>query len=213
MINVLSRRLRIRDDGTGKGRETQCTFAEFENEDAIVLLGDPGMGKTTFFREASRGNYTTVRKFLINPQTVKGEPLFLDALDECRIIQSGHGSIDELTKELIKLNKPKIRLSCRSADWYKIDQSILSMATKSGRIVVLELLPLTENEIIEAVRRIIPDPIKFLAEVKSAGLGKLLGNPQTLELIARAWGTEKKPRNKFQVYEIGISELLKEINE
>ena len=30
-ITTLSRRLRVRDDGTGKGRETDGTFAEFEN--------------------------------------------------------------------------------------------------------------------------------------------------------------------------------------
>ena len=56
MIRPLSRRLRVRDDGTGKGREIETTFAEFETEDAIILLGDPGMGKTTFFREASMQN-------------------------------------------------------------------------------------------------------------------------------------------------------------
>ena len=53
MIGTLSRRLRIRDDGTGRGREIDGTFAEFDTEDAIILLGDPGMGKTTFFRDAA----------------------------------------------------------------------------------------------------------------------------------------------------------------
>jgi hypothetical protein len=49
MSGTLSRRLRVRDDGTGKGREIDGTLAEFEAEDAIILLGDPGMGKTTLF--------------------------------------------------------------------------------------------------------------------------------------------------------------------
>ncbi len=51
MIRALSRRLRVRDDGTGKGKESDSTFAEFEAEDAIILLGDPGMGKQPFSRK------------------------------------------------------------------------------------------------------------------------------------------------------------------
>ena len=69
MIDPLSRRLRVRDDGTGKSREEDGTFAEFERAD-IVLLGDPCMGKTTFFQQASQGSYSTVRKFLVEPQAV-----------------------------------------------------------------------------------------------------------------------------------------------
>jgi len=67
MIGTLSRRLRVRDDGTGKCRKIDGTFAEFETEDAIILLGDPGMGKTTFFKDAAKAHYTTVRNFLIAP--------------------------------------------------------------------------------------------------------------------------------------------------
>ena len=78
--------------------------------------------------------------------------------------------------------------------------------------MVLELCPLTRDEILKAVAGIVPDPILFLDEAESAGLGNLLANPQTLELVARAWGTDKKPRNKFEAYDIGVSELLKEMN-
>jgi hypothetical protein len=61
-------------------------FAEFESEDAIIPLGDPGMGKTTFFKEAANSNsyYSTVRKFLVDPIPATGKVLFLDALDEYR---------------------------------------------------------------------------------------------------------------------------------
>jgi hypothetical protein len=37
MIGTLLRRLRVRDDGTGKARETDGILEEFETEDAIIL--------------------------------------------------------------------------------------------------------------------------------------------------------------------------------
>lgn len=214
MIDPLSRRLRVRDDGTGKSREEDGTFAEFERADAIVLLGDPGMGKTTFFRQASQGRYSTVRKFLVEPQAVTMGVVFLDALDEYRAATSGRDASAEVAAALCALKKPKFRLSCRAADWFgSRDQEVINVASASGRVVVLELLPLSRNEILSAVQAIVPDPLLFLGEAESAGLGKLLGNPQTLELLARAWGSGKKPQNKFEAYEIGVSGLLKETND
>ena len=213
MIGTLSRSLRVIDDGTGKRREINGTFAEFESEDAIILLGDPGMGKTTLFRDAAKANYTTVRNFLIAPHAVADDPLFLDALDEYRTIASGQDASFEVAKALCSLKKPKFRLSCRAADWFgSTDQEVLRIASASERVVVLELCPLSRDEILNAVQGIVQNPVVFLDEAESVGLGKLLGNPQTLELLARAWETDKKPRNKFEAYEIGVSELIKEIN-
>jgi len=214
MIETLSRRLRVRDDGTGKDRDIDGTLAEFETEDAVILLGDPGMGKTTLFGEAADSNYTTVRNFLIDPHATAGEPLFLDALDEYRTIASGQDASAKVAEVLCSLKKPKFRLSCRAADWFgSLDQEALKTASASGRVVVLELCPLSRDEILNAVQGKVPDPVVFLDEAESAGLGHLLGNPQTLELVAEAWGTDRKPRNKFEAYEIGVSELLiKEMN-
>jgi len=213
MINPSSRLLRVRDDGTGNSRQTSHTLSEFESEDAIILLGDPGMGKSTLLRDAAKEGYTTVRKFLIDPHVSTNKPLYLDALDECRTIASGEDASGAVARALCTLGKPKFRLSCRAADWFgSRDQEVFSVASASGRIVVLEILSLSRDEILNAVQAIVSDPILFLDETESAGLGNLLGNPQTLELFARAWATNNKPRNKFEAYEIGVRELLKEIN-
>jgi len=217
MISALSRRLRIRDDGTGKSADNECTFLDFEAENAIVLLGDPGMGKTTLFNEAAQGYCITVRNFLVNPKCTTREPIYLDALDEYRAIESGKDASAEVARVLCSLKRPKFRLSCRAADWYgSIDQNVLRQASESSRVVVLELLPLSRDEILNILKEKAPkisDPFSFLEEVAAAGLEKLLGNPQTLELMARAWETDPKPRNKFEAYNKGITELLKEINE
>ena len=213
MSIVTLRRLRVRDNGDGQSRELDDAFAEFVNADAIVLLGDPGLGKTTLFKEITGGRWTTVRKFLVEPRTTSASPLFLDGLDEYRSITSGEDACAEVAKALCSLNKPKFRLSCRAADWFgSSDQDVLRVASASGRIVVLQLYPLSRDEILTAVQGIVPDPAAFLEEAEATGLGKLLGNPQLLELIARAWGTANKPRNRFEAYEFGISELTKERN-
>ena len=143
-------------------------------------------------KDASRTKCRTVRDFLIAPRAIAGEPLFLDALDEYRTVANGQDASAEVAKALCFLNKPRFRLSCRAADWYgSLDQEALKTASASGRVVVLELRPLSRDEILNAVQRMVSDPAVFLDEAEVAELGDLLGNPQTLELIARAWGTGK----------------------
>lgn len=213
MINPLLRRLRVRDDGTGNSRPNDGTLPEFDAEDAVVLIGDPGMGKTTLFREVAKEAYTTVRQFLANPHGFTNDIIYLDALDEHRAIEGGQDACSGLAKALCALGKPKFRLSCRAADWFgSRDQEVISVASKSGRIVVLELLPLSHDEITNVVQGIVADPTVFLEEAETAGLDNLLRNPQTLNLVARAWGTDPRPTNKDETYEKGIQELLREVN-
>ena len=64
----------------------------------------------------------------------------------------GQDASDEVAKALCALKKPKFRLSCRAADWFgSQDQDVLRAASASGRVVVLELCPLSHDEILNAV--------------------------------------------------------------
>ena len=120
------------------------------------------MGKTTFFRDAAKANYTTVRNFLIDPHLAAGEALFLDALDEYRTIAGGQDASSEIAKALRVLKKPKFRLSCRAADWFgATDQEVFRDASASRRVLVLELSPLSRDEILGAVQGVVENPIVF----------------------------------------------------
>jgi hypothetical protein len=85
----------------------------------IVLLGDPGAGKTLTFREwATRrgGRYTTARAFFGQAGKQVRRPLFIDGLDEKRAGRSDHDTVDALVEKLFAVGPSKVRISCRVAD-------------------------------------------------------------------------------------------------
>jgi hypothetical protein len=209
---VTTRRLKVRDDGAGNSGLKDSSLDDFLQEDAIVVLGNPGMGKTTLFKSVPNSSFSTIRRFLAAP-TAAAEPLFLDALDEYRTLAEGQDVALRLSEALQSLGRPRFRISCRAADWFgSSDLEVLRDASASGRVVVLELLPLTHEEIVAAVEGEIADPATFFAETEAAGVSDLLSNPQTLELIVKAWRGANKPQNKYQAYDFGVQQLIREMN-
>ena len=76
-------------------------LSAYDGEANIVLLGDPGAGKTHTFRECAArtgGRYITARAFLVTPATKIGETLFIDGLDEKRAGRSDRNTIDALVE-------------------------------------------------------------------------------------------------------------------
>jgi hypothetical protein len=140
------------DAGPDEARE-QALSAYFD-QPALVLLGDPGAGKTTAFREAARvepsAAYVTVRDFLALPSDRRtGVTPYLDGLDEERAkTADGRTTLDELRMRLDELGRPRFRLSCRAADWYgSSDVQSLRAVAPAGDITVLDIVPLDEHDI------------------------------------------------------------------
>ena len=63
-------------------------FTDFADQPNIVLLGDPGAGKTHLFRDAAaaeQARFIKARAFLNTPASMlQGQALFIDGLDEKR---------------------------------------------------------------------------------------------------------------------------------
>src|SRR6266566_8841613 len=95
-------------------------ISAYDDAPNIVLLGDPGAGKTHTFRGCaalSGGRYVTARAFLVTPAAKFDGALFIDGLDEKRAGRSDRDTVDALVEKLFAVSPGKVRISCRVADW------------------------------------------------------------------------------------------------
>src|SRR5579872_4656925 len=83
-------------------------FFDFRESSTLVLLGDPGSGKTYVFNEAAKaegGRFLKARTFLSMPSDMlKGQALFIDGLDEKRAGRADRDTIDAMVEKLFAVN-------------------------------------------------------------------------------------------------------------
>ena len=202
------------------------TLANYRSVHAYVLLGDPGSGKTTAFREESEALrddalFITARDFLLHtavPHDLCGKTLFIDGLDEVRAGKSdARTRFDEIRRLLMQLDRPRFRISCREADWLgENDRQGLSYVVPDSSLAVLRLEPLTEADIDLILRDSlgVSDPRDFVMQARHAALEGLLDNPQSLELLARAVNQgDGWPESRLAVFELACREMANESNQ
>ena len=207
-------------DGDNSSAESSLPLSAFRSEQAYVLLGDPGAGKTTAFRHEAEqeGAYVTARAF-IRGDPVPDATVFIDGLDEAR---AGGGDprtlLDKVVARLIKRRLPRFRVSCRPVDWGLTDTGALRSLLDGQRLPVLRLDPLGKdgirdilNQLQEAHRPGV-DAACFVRRAKERGLGGLLGNPQSLELLARVAAKGTWPASRTDVFNEACHLLAQEEN-
>jgi hypothetical protein len=204
---LVPRRFRLAG-ASGQSGGDPLSWSELADYPAIVVLGEPGAGKSTEFeREAARtgGAFLSIREFLAGlvPQGGSG-PLFLDGLDEARASDSDRSSVLlKIAAKLRELGRPQVRLSCRAADWFgELDQGDLARAYATEQIWVVELQPLRERDVKEIVLAAdLGDSAAFLETVRRQGMEDWLGNPQTLELMIAVARKGSLPATKSELFE------------
>lgn len=214
----------VRQVGVGRGRRENAAprpFVEFSPEPNIVLLGDPGAGKTHLFRAAAsleRARFVTARAFLNMPATaLRGPELFIDGLDEKRAGRGDRDTVDALVAKLFDVAPPKVRISCRGADWLgESDLAALSpYFDQQGGAVVLHLESLSHDEQVAVLveQGVAGDQAgRFLVEAGERGLGDFLENPQNLIMLWRAVQTGSWPRTRKELFELSTGLMLQESN-
>ncbi len=201
---------------------TPQPFSMFSERASIILLGDPGAGKTYLFREAAeteQAKYLTARSFLNIPaDDLRGEVLFIDGLDEKRSGRSDQGTIDEFVKKLFEVNPPKVRISCRAGDWLG-ETDLAAFAPffeKRGATCLLHLEDLPHNEQIAVLVSLGADRAgaeRFLVEAVDRGLDDLLTNPQNLRMLWEAVHAGSWPTTRTNLFELSAKLMLSEFNQ
>lgn len=212
-------------------RDTHC----------LVLIGEPGLGKTT----AMRAEYRSVTKSLQPDdrsllvelgftrvatelreaifgsdefrEWLAGEGrlfLFLDSLDEARL------RIEHVAKLLLKgledvpFGRLAVRLSCRSADRHPNLEAELRQRFGEGHFEVRELAPLTRPAVAGVARAQGLDDDAFLKGVVAKELQPLAMVPESLKfLVSIIKETGALPERRDEAFEQGLLLLAHEPDE
>ncbi len=211
---------------TAAGEDRSQPLVAFRDAGAVVLLGDPGAGKTTEFEREARalGDDAVclpARDFLVLAETRaakwSGKTLFIDGLDEVRAgAPDPRTPLDEIRGRLEALGRPRFRLSCRDADWLGSDRERLRVVSPGEIVIVLRLDPLRDPDIeylLEANLGAAEAPV-FLKSAQEKGLSGWLRNPQGIEILIGAFAAGRGwPASRREAFEAACLRMAGERNE
>lgn len=207
------------DEGPG-AREAQ-PLNDYYDKRVVVILGGPGIGKTTELEQAAAQDTDAVfckaNQFLVDPiARYKGKTIYIDALDEYRAeLRPGVTTIDGIRGRLLELGSPTVRISCRTEEWQQgIDVNSLRDVSGGGPVHVLRMLPLTLQDIRVIAAEQIIDVDGFLAGAQERQLIEPLGNPETLKLHLRVYKSGGGwPATRAELMDRSTQLLISEENE
>ncbi|MGO4561480.1 hypothetical protein [Mesorhizobium sp. 2RAF21] len=214
-LAMIDRRVAIYDE---EGKKNYKRISDIVSEPFVVLLGEPGMGKSSVFEGTARLQGLepiTVRQLLNGAQIDPTKRLYADSFDEYR---SDGREADKacLLAETIKGAKLQSWwLSCRGQDWRELsDLRELQRSTGDGKIVVASLEPLDRFEaaaVLEALGA--PEPLSLVKQVEKIGAPAFLENPLLVRLLYEAWlANGAIPPTRFEIYQAAIRQMAEERN-
>ena len=210
----------IEPKDNGRFGKEALRLRDFETAHSYVLLGEPGMGKSTEFdEEACRIHADPIipahefirRKPNFPPEWQKG-PLFIDGLDEVRVgAGDPRDALNKIIEQLEALGKPQFRLSCRSINWLEPgDRKRLAKLSDSEDLPVLLLNPLNYVDIREIISE--PKANAFIRQAHEHNMEAFLRNPQLLEVLLKSVENDGWSDSPTKTFENACRELIREKN-
>ncbi len=185
----------------------------------IVLLGDPGAGKSHLLRHFSKvgaGALLLRARDFLNLDVASlsaNKTLFIDALDERRTGRGDQSTIDAIVRHLFLVKPDQVRITCRASDWLG-ETDLAAFQTyfdRAGGSVVLSLEPLSYDECLVVLKeRGVSEPEEFLEQAKRRGLDELLSNPQNLIMLSDVVQKGSWPKSRTELFRKAVDLLLSE---
>lgn len=218
------------------------SIEEFASYPCLILLGEPGLGKSSEVkrneelisavgrkdvqsRVINLSSYDSVERFERNVfQSNEFKSwcvdensilyLTLESFDECLIRAEALTSflLDEFSS--LPLERLFLRIVCRTGYWPGVlEQGLLNLYQKDN-VKILELMPLCRGDVLRTAIDEGLDVKKFMEGIFSTGISAFAARPITLlTLIHRFKRSGELPENQVKMYQQGSLRLCDEVNE
>ncbi|WP_422659277.1 NACHT domain-containing protein [Paenibacillus sp. EC2-1] len=214
------------------------TTEDISNFTCVVLLGEPGIGKSESmkslvsaednedkFLHINLRSYGSeerlIRSLFENPIFLEWEKsnedniyIYLDSLDECLLRINHVSSI--LADEFKKFDVQRIylRIACRTSEWpHQLEKDLVELWGKD-QFSALELLPLREKDVIEVVKDKGLHVNNFITELSEKDIVPFAIKPVTLQMLIDIYQSSGRfPETQGEIYLQGCQILCEEPNE
>ena len=219
MVARIERTLTHEQQDVGQSVIRQDGILSFR--DPVVILGDPGLGKTVLTRwlgEQPGMRFVQAGKFVraANPSNsvTESECIVVDGLDEIASATQG-GAVDAVLKQLSANGNPPFILSCRAADWLGAADRVQIEDDYGVPPVLLHLRPFTEEDARAFLSEEFPaiDSVEVLGHLARCGIESVCENPLTLRMLGEvAQDDGPLPETRAQLFDRACRVMLREPN-
>lgn len=217
------------------------SLSQWAHQPCLILLGEPGMGKSTdlievMSSERDKDNAilhidlnafsqeSTLLSYIFQSEEFEawrsGQvklQVWLDSLDECLWRIESFGSLlgQEIKRQLSneKIEPFVLRIACRSTVWPNSLTASLQKVYGEENVSTLHLCPLQRSDVETFARAEGVEPHAFLSEVERQAVTTLATIPISLKFLLRSFKNGETAATRDVLYEQGCLHLCEESNE